>query len=150
MKKSKKQATVVEEQVHVEPKASTKKSGRPSKEEEKEPVVRRQPVFELTLTKFELLHLRDLMGILLPPDGAQTLSQALATTEDRVLTESMLWEKLTRLCKDAGLPLDAEAPDYIVAPVAPPPMGVFLVNQEMVQSPGSAGFVEEDTDEEDE
>jgi hypothetical protein len=150
MKKSKKQATVVEEQVHVEPKTSTKKSGKVSKEEEKEPVVRRQPVFELTLTKFELLHLRDMMGILLPPDGAQTLSQALAVSEDRTLTESKLWEKLSRLCVEAGLPVDAEAPDYIVAPIAPPPMGVFLVNQEMVQTTQSSGFIQEDSDEEDE
>jgi hypothetical protein len=150
MKKSKKQTTVVEEQVHVEPKTSTKKSGKVSKEEEKEPVVRRQPVFELTLTKFELLHLRDMMGILLPPDGAQTLSQALAVSEDRTLTESKLWEKLSRLCVEAGLPVDAEAPDYIVAPIAPPPMGVFLVNQEMVQTTQSSGFIQEDSDEEDE
>ena len=150
MKKSKKQATVVEEQVQVEPKTSTKKSGKVSKEEEKEPVVRRQPVFELTLTKFELLHLRDMMGILLPPDGAQTLSQALAVSEDRTLTESKLWEKLSRLCVEAGLPVDAEAPDYIVAPIAPPPMGVFLVNQEMVQTTQGSGFIQEDSDEEDE
>ena len=151
MKKSKKQAaTVVEDQVHVESKTSTKKSTKVSKEEEKEPVVRRQSVFELTLTKFELLHLRDMMGILLPPDGAQTLSQALAVSEDRTLTESKLWEKLSRLCVEAGLPVDAEAPDYIVAPIAPPPMGVFLVNQEMVQASQGSGFVQEDSDEEDE
>jgi len=150
MKKSKKQATVVEEQPQVESKVGSKKSSKQVKEVEKEPVVRRQPIFDLTLTKFELLHLRDLMGILLPPDGAQTLSQALAVTEDRVLTETKLWEKMSKLCADAGLPLDAEAPDYIVAPVAPPPMGVFLLNQEAPQQSQGVGFVEEDSDEEDE
>lgn len=150
MKKTKKQ-TVVEEQPLQEVKTPTKKSVKEKKVEEKEPVIRRQPIFSLTLTKFELLHLRDLMGILLPPDGAQTLSQALAVAEDRVLTETMLWEKLSKLCVEAELPVDAEAPDYIVAPVGPPPMGVFLVNQEVVHGSQNSGFIQEDPgDEEDE
>lgn len=113
-------------------KTSTKKqSAKQSVPQVKEPDIKKHETFDLNLTRFELLHLRDLMGVLLPPDGAQTLSQALASAEERSLIESMLWEKVSRLCKQAKLPLEAEAPDYIVAPVAPPPMGVFQVNQDL-------------------
>ena len=58
----------------------------------------------------------------------------------------MLWDKVSNLCKQAKLPLDAEAPDYIVAPISPPPMGVFQVNQDL-QSQGKkleGGFLPED------
>jgi len=110
-------------------KTATKKQ--PAPPPTKEPDIKKHETFDLNLTRFELLHRRDLMGILLPPDGAQTLSQALASAEERSLIESMLWEKVSRLCKQAKLPLEAEAPDYIVAPVASPPMGVFQVNQDL-------------------
>lgn len=97
----------------------------------KEPKIKRNQIFEIVLTKYELLHLRDLMGILMPPDGQQTLSQALAVAEDRALIESMLWEKLTNACKLAKLPLADEAPDYIIAPITTPALGVFQVNHEL-------------------
>lgn len=117
----------------------------------KEPEIKKHETFDLSLTRFELLHLRDLMGVLLPPDGAQTLSQALASLEERTLIESMLWDKLSRLCKTAKLPLEAEAPDYIVAPTSPPPMGVFQINQDLQSQEKSSetGFLpEEETNEE--
>jgi hypothetical protein len=114
----------------------------------KDPPVKRQAVFSLQLTRFELLHLRDLMGILLPPDGSQTLSQALASVEERSLIESMLWEKLSKLCSEADLPLDAAAPDYIIAPVSPPPLGDFQVNQDLSSNKSpAAGFVTNDDEE---
>ena len=112
-------------------KKTTTKKVTKKKEILREPEIKKHSTFELSLTKFELLHLRDLMSVLLPPDGAQTLSQSLASIEDRSLVESMLWDKVSNLCKQAKLPLDAEAPDYIVAPIAPPPMGVFQVNQDL-------------------
>jgi len=112
------------------------------KQLKKEPEVKKQSSFELSLTRYELLHLRDLMGILLPPDGAQTISQALASTEDRTLIESMLWGKVSSLCELAKLPLNSEAPDYIVAPISPPPMGIFQINQDLQTSKSEpAGFV---------
>lgn len=119
-------------------------------EDKKEPPLKRHAVHNLLLTKFELLHLRDLMSVLLPPDGAQTLSQALASVEERSLIESMLWEKISKLCSEAKLPLDAEAPDYIIAPVAPPPLGVFQVNQDLSSKSQSAGsgFLKADDSEE--
>lgn len=112
---------------------------------QKDPEVKTQSVFDLHLTRFELLHLRDLMGILLPPTGNQTLSQALASTEDRSLIESFLWEKISKLCIAAKLPVDSEAPDYIIVPVAPPALGVFQVNQDLkAEASKYAGFLPED------
>ena len=117
--------------------------------DEKEPKVKRHSVFDLQLTKFELLHLRDLMSILLPPDGSQTVSEALAAAEERNLIESMLWDKVSKLCNDAGLPLDSAAPDYVVAPIAAPPLGVFQVNQELSsESNKKMGFFSEEEAEE--
>lgn len=121
----------------------------------KEPEVKKQSVFVLQLTKMELVHLRDIMGVLLPPDGSETISQALASSEDRSLVESMLWDKLTHLCEDANLPVGDEAPDYIVVPTAPPPMGVLQVQHDTEDSSGDAkGFLpaneDEDEDQEEE
>lgn len=118
----------------------------------KEPDIKKHETFDLTLTRFELLHLRDLMGVLLPPDGAQTLSQALASLEERTLIESLLWDKVSSLCKSAKLPMESEAPDYIVAPTSPPPMTVFQVNQDL-QSQSKlveTGFLPEETNDEQE
>ena len=126
----------------------------------KSPKVHRQKTFDLTLTKFELLHIRDLFSVLLPPDGRQTLSQSLAELESRSLIESMLWSKISDLCESADLPTDAEAPDYIIAPTSAPTLGIFHVNHDLetseVDSAEGEGFLpdsdedEEDADEEDE
>lgn len=122
---------------------------KPKQSPAKDPEVKRQATFELQLTRFELLHLRDLMGVLLPPDGAQTLSQALAMSEDRVVIESSLWDKVSKCCVDASLPIETEAPDYIIAPTAPPPLGVFQVNHDlMTPRPGASGFLPEEKNEE--
>lgn len=122
------------------------------KKNDKNPKIHRQKTYDLTLTKFELLHVRDLFSVLLPPDGAQTLSQALAEAEGRGLIESMLWEKVTALCESADLPLNDEAPDYIIAPISSPALGVFHVNHDVEQAePDGAdgGFLPEDATEED-
>ena len=93
--------------------------------------IKRQKTFDLTLTKLELLHIRDLFSVLLPPDGNQTMSKALAELEGRRLVETMLWEKVSKLCEDADLPLADEAPDYILAPVSTPAIGIFHINHDM-------------------
>jgi hypothetical protein len=111
---------------------------------EKTPKIHRQKTYSLTLTKFELLHLRDIMSVLLPPDGQQTLSQCLAEAEGRSLIESLLWSKVLEACGEAGLPVDAEAPDYIIAPTSSPTLGVFHVNHDMddsSQSVETQGFL---------
>jgi len=118
----------------------------------KNPKIKRQKTYELCLTKFELLHLRDLMGVLLPPDGAETLSRSLAALEGRSLIETKLWEKVVSLCSDADLPLDAEAPDYIIAPTSSPSLGVFQIAQEDEEGEQveGQGFLPEDDEDEDE
>lgn len=100
----------------------------------KKPKIHRQKTFDLCLTKHELLHVRDMMSIILPPNGEKTISQNLAELEDRTLIETMLWEKISKLCSAANLPLGNEAPDYVVAPNGPPPMAVFHINHDLEQS----------------
>lgn len=85
----------------------------------------KRKTFKLRLTKFELLHLRDLMSIVVPPDLTKTVSQVLADAETRSMVEAMLWKKLTNLCLDADIPMGDDAPDFVVAPTTAPPIGVF-------------------------
>lgn len=108
--------------------------------------VKTRKTYELKLTKFELLHLRDVLSVILPPEGEKTLSQALAELEGRPLVESVLWKKVASLCSDAGLPIGDDAPDYVVAPASPPPMGVFQLSSDPDANENieSAGFVSED------
>ena len=97
--------------------------------------IKKRKTYELRLTKTELVHLRDLFSVVLPPDMKKSLSQHLAEIEDRVYIEDKLWTKLSDLLKDAGLPVDDEAPDFIVAPTAPPAMGVFPLSADDVEAP---------------
>lgn len=110
---------------------------------EKKPKIHKQKTYELVVTKFELLHIRDLFSVLLPPDGGKTMSQALAELEDRSLIETMLWQKISQVCAEADLPLNNEAPDYIVAPVSTPRLGIFHVNHDLddPQQQAESGFL---------
>ncbi len=83
--------------------------------------------FKLTMTVEELVHLRDLFNILLPPTAEMTISQALATSQSRPITESKLWTKVAALCAEAALPMEDEAPDFVVAIAGPPTLGVFAL-----------------------
>lgn len=84
----------------------------------------------LQLTVFELTHLRDLFSVALPPTLAQTISQALAALEDRSMVEAKLWQKVAAACRDADIPMDDDASDFICAASAGPPVGVFKLAQE--------------------
>jgi hypothetical protein len=53
------------------------------------------------------------------------VSQALAVAEDREIIEAMLWLKVSAACRAVGMPLDADAPDFICAASAAPPVSVF-------------------------
>lgn len=119
---------------------------------EKKPKVRRQKVYDLSLTKLELLHVRDLMSMLLPPNGEKTISQSLAELENRGLIETRLWGKVSSLCQEASLPLNDEAPDYIVAPNAPPPMSVFHINSDVSETSAApdGSFLPDDSEEDEE
>lgn len=94
--------------------------------------IKKRKTYEVRFTRSELAHIRDLFSVVFPPDTRKTLSQQLAEVEDRVFLEDRLWEKLTATMKEANLPLGEEAPDHIVAPIGPPPMGIFPFEQEDV------------------
>lgn len=70
---------------------------------------------ELVITKEELVHLRDLFSILLPPDGKFTISRSLAYNESRPFIEGTLWTKIHDLCLENDIPVDGEAPDFFLA-----------------------------------
>jgi hypothetical protein len=120
--------------------------------------VKKRKTYTLRLTKFELLHMRDVFGIVLPPTAEKTLSQSLAELEKRVIVESSLWNKIIDACEEAGLPVGEDAPDYVVAPSAPPTLGVFQLaseppeEEEESKQGGGLTFIkgaEEESEEED-
>ena len=111
----------------------------------KNPVIKLKKTYEVRFTKFELMHLRDLMSISLPPDGEQSISESLAKVENRTMVESSLWKKLTAACESVGLPTGDNAPDYIVAPTGMPPLGVF----QLATEPPGESDEEEDEEEDD-
>lgn len=108
-----------------------------------QPKHRKQKTYPLKLTMFELVHLRDLFGVLLPLDLKQTVSQALATSENRVMVEAKLWQKIAASCTNAGVPMDDDAPDFICAAASAPPVGIFRLAQEP-----NEGEEEDDDDDE--
>lgn len=97
-----------------------------------DPKIRKCKTYELRLTKFELLHLRDLFGVLLSPEAKQTVSQALASAEERSTVEARLWQRVAAACKKANLPLDENAPDFICAAImtTAPSVSVFRISPE--------------------
>ena len=90
----------------------------------------RNTIIDLKLTKFEAIHLRDLFGVTLAVDMKTTVSQALANAADRPMVEAKLWQKIAKVCKSAGISMNEEAPDFVVAASAPPPVGVFQLANE--------------------
>jgi hypothetical protein len=92
--------------------------------------------FELTLTRSELLHIRDLMSVIIPSHEGLTVSEALAEAEGRTLIDVALWEKVSCACGIADLALEGDAPDYVISPTSIPMMGIFRVqdDEELVMS----------------
>lgn len=80
---------------------------------------------DLSLTLQELTHLRDLMSIMLPPEGKVTISAALAQLESRDAVDETLWDKVCDACETAGIDIGESAPNLIVAPSDIVPLGVF-------------------------
>jgi hypothetical protein len=81
---------------------------------------------DLTLTKSQILHLRDLFSIVFA-DGT-TVSQSLALTEGRASAELELWKKITKLCTLSKIPIGDEAPNHVIGISEPPIMGVFNIS----------------------
>lgn len=110
------------------------------------PEIKYKKTFQIRLSKFELLHLRDLMSISLPPEGSQTVSNSLAVAENRQLIENGLWKKISEACINVGLPVGDDAPDYVIAPTGMTPLGVFQISSDPYAKPSD----DEDNDEDDE
>lgn len=70
--------------------------------------------YDLKLTRQELIHLRDLFSVLMPPDGQSTLSEQLAEFKERQNVEHSLWEKIYDLCIKTNISTESKAPDFIV------------------------------------
>lgn len=81
--------------------------------------------YGLSLTVAELTHLRDLMSVMLPPEGKVTLSAALAQLESRDNVDDTLWDKVCSHCELAGIHIGDSAPNLIVAPSDIVPLSVF-------------------------
>lgn len=82
-------------------------------------------VKELSLTKTELKHLRDMLSVVLPPDGAKTISESLAQKTNRTISEKSLWKKIANLCADFDIATGEKAPNYLVTVSGPAPIDVF-------------------------
>lgn len=91
---------------------------------------KKRKTFKVRLTKLELLHLRDLFSVMLPPEMKETLSQRLAQLQNRSLVESKLWQKVAMACDEAELPMNDDAPDFVVAVASTPSIGVFELANE--------------------
>lgn len=79
----------------------------------------------LTLTRDELIHLRDLMSVVLPPDGDKTLSSALAALSKSQVKEGILWKKILDVCVKNKIDVGPDAPDFYLDFAVPPTLTVF-------------------------
>lgn len=114
----------------------------------KDPEIKVRKTHPLRLTKFELLHLRDLFGVTTSPELKVTVSQQLAKMQGRALVEAKLWQKVADGCNSVGLPMGDDAPDFVIAAQGSLPVVVFELAQEPAGSE-EEGFDDEDEDEED-
>jgi hypothetical protein len=81
--------------------------------------------FKVNFTRFELVHLRDLFNVKIPPEMMSSVSESLAEATNRPLLEKKLWQKLVVAFEEAQIPLDDEAPDYTLLPTSAPELRVF-------------------------
>lgn len=108
--------------------------------------VKKQKTVDLTLSKFELLHIRDLMSVMLPSDGQKTMSHLLAALENRQVIETMLWDKISKACEGCNIPIGDKAPDYLVAATGMTPLGVFQIASDPTEKRGSDEHQNDQTD----
>lgn len=84
----------------------------------------------LTLTRDELIHLRDLMSVVLPPNGDKTVSSALSSLTKNQVKEGILWNKIIDLCVKNKIEIGSDAPDFYLDFAVPPSIGVFASSSE--------------------
>lgn len=86
--------------------------------------------FQLELTRQQLVHLRDLFGVLLNFDSTETLSESLAAAMGTSLQERKLWHKVVDACGVASIPMGDGAPDFALIMSRPPQLTVTLVGED--------------------
>ncbi len=84
----------------------------------------------LKLNQDELTHLRDLFGILMPPNYTLTLSESLALLYNNEKLENKLWDQVYNLCKHNNISIDTDANDFAVMIATPPKLEVQQVKLE--------------------
>ena len=85
--------------------------------------------WSLSLTQEEIIHIRNLLSILLPPTGEISLSESLLECNDMSGdVDSSLWQKIWNLCVESGVAIGDEAPDFLVGPTDPTPLAVYKVH----------------------
>jgi hypothetical protein len=100
--------------------APRKKAAAPPPVEEKSS----SKTFALQLTTKELEHLRNLFSIILPSEEEETVSSMLAGLSSKnTKFESVLWQKIGKLCEQAGVETGEGAPDFVIGTMA----GVYQV-----------------------
>jgi hypothetical protein len=87
---------------------------------------KRIKTFNVSFTKTQIIHLRDLFSIVFA-DGT-TASQSLARHEGRTTSEVELWKKIAKVCKTAKVAVGDEAPDFVIGISEPPVMSVFGIS----------------------
>lgn len=100
------------------------------KKQEKKKKELKAKVITLQLTTNQLIHLRDLMSVSLPPDKDLSVSRSLSLSQKRELDELNLWSQICSLCEEANIAIGDKAPSFIVSITNVPPMGIFEVEDE--------------------
>lgn len=111
--------------------ATTKKASKTKKRIASPAAKKRQAdeTITLSLNIDEFEHIRDMLSVLLPNEESTTLSQALAQSEGRAVSEENLWEKIVDLCNSNGIEVGPNAPDFFVSIASPVSFGVFKVKE---------------------
>lgn len=102
---------------------------------EEVPVAKVNELFNLSLTRTQLIHIRDLFSVLLSFEDEVSLSAALAVKENRELAEARLWNKIGELCESADIVLDETAPDFVVGLSKNPELTIFTLHPEDLSEP---------------
>lgn len=93
----------------------------------------KEDTYQLTLTRKQLTHLRDLMTVRLPPTYRGTLSADLARLMRRANHEVKLWKSVHALCRKAELATDEDAPDFSLWQVGPPQLEVVQLGPDDIE-----------------
>lgn len=107
-------------------------------------VLKKTKLTHVKLSKFELIHLRDLFSLLTPPEMKETISQKLALLQNRPLIEAKLWQKIVRACEECEIPLGDEAPDFVVSLASTPSIGVYELSHDENQEQSETSIFDSD------